>query len=205
MTWEIREIVPDNACSAFSRREGSLISRLIRLRLKGSIFGGKLLWCAADPPSEDLPGESTAVQDTSAGLELDLLPGNTGLLLDWTCGETTCNGRGIIGAIATTISLSVPPSLPRLSLPCTSARNTATPSKQKTSLWMQVRRQRESRNGREQSREQQSATKHEEMRNEDEEAKAKRRRRREEGGRAGGRARNGNFTEGQAKRTVPTY
>jgi hypothetical protein len=63
---------------------------------------------------------------------------------------------------------------------------------------MQVREQRESRNGREQSREQQSATRDEEKREEDEEAKAKRRRRREEGGRAG----NGNFTEGQAKRTV---
>ncbi len=97
--------IPDNACSAFSRRERSRIKRLMRLWLKGSFFG-KLLWCAP-PPSEGFPGD-TAELDTTATLEVFLLlPTITWLLLlDWTLGDIICSQRGVIGAIAITISAS---------------------------------------------------------------------------------------------------
>jgi hypothetical protein len=97
--------IPDNACSAFSRRERSRIKRLMRLWLKGSFFG-KLLWCAP-PPSEGFPGD-TAELDTTATLEVFLLlPTITWLLLlGWTLGDIICSQRGVIGAIAITISVS---------------------------------------------------------------------------------------------------
>ncbi len=90
--------LPDKAASAFRRREGSGVKRLIRLWLNGSSFGGMaLLLCSGSSESDD-----DAEHDHIAALSLPLLSLFVAIFCfcNAPCSNITCCEIGMLIAIA---------------------------------------------------------------------------------------------------------
>lgn len=109
--------------------------RLMRLRLKGSSLGGRLLLCWAPSGMDD---DDDAMHETAV-LGLSLHP-VTGWFSARTCGDTACRGIGMMGAIiTTTISFYLALLFLSCSSPgqcrCSPYQSPGSPSFVTTSLW----------------------------------------------------------------------